>query len=53
MKVSFDEHTGIVDAILAGEAERARGLLRSHIAVQGDRFGDLIASLAGSEQKAL
>lgn len=53
MKVSFGEHTGIVEAILAGEAETARRLLRSHVAVQGDRFGDLIASLAGSEQKAL
>ncbi len=45
MKVSFGEHTRIVEAILAGEAEAARGLLRGHIAVQGDRFGDLIASL--------
>ncbi len=53
MKVSFGEHGGIVEAILAGEAETVRGLLRSHIAVQGDRFGDLIASLAGNGQKAL
>lgn len=51
MKVSFGEHAGIVEAILAGEAETARGLLRSHIAVQGDRFGDLVASLTGSGQK--
>lgn len=53
MNVSFGEHAGIVEAILAGEAETARRLLRSHITVQGDRFGDLIASLAGSDQKAL
>ncbi len=53
MKVSFGEHAGIVEAILAGEAETARGLLRSHIAVQGDRFGDLIASLTGNGQKVL
>ena len=53
MKLSFSEHTGIVEAILAGEAEAARRLLRSHIAVQGDRFGDLVASLAGGDQKTL
>ncbi|MDQ2704616.1 MAG: FCD domain-containing protein, partial [Pseudomonadota bacterium] len=53
MKASFHEHTQVVEAILAGEAETVRGLLRSHIAVQGDRFGDLIASLAAGEQKAL
>lgn len=53
MNVSFGEHAGIVDAILAGEAEAARRLLRSHITVQGDRFGDLIASLADGDQKAL
>jgi DNA-binding GntR family transcriptional regulator len=53
MKVSFGEHAGIVEAILAGEAETARELLRGHIAVQGDRFGDLIASLTNSGQKVL
>jgi DNA-binding GntR family transcriptional regulator len=53
MKVSFGEHTRIVEAILAGEAETARDLLRGHIAVQGDRFGDLIASLTSSGQKLL
>lgn len=53
MKVSYGEHDGIIEAILAGEAEKARGLLRSHIAVQGDRFGDLIASLAGGGQNML
>ena len=53
MKVSYGEHDGIIEAILAGEAEKARGLLRSHIAVQGDRFGDLIASLAGGGQNTL
>ena len=53
MNVSFSEHAGIVEAILAGEAETARELLRGHIAVQGDRFGDLIASLTNNGQKLL
>jgi len=46
MNVSFSEHGEIVDAILSGDADTARTLLRSHIAVQGDRFGDLVANLA-------
>ncbi|PRD42625.1 GntR family transcriptional regulator [Phyllobacterium phragmitis] len=51
MKTSFSEHTGIVEAILAGDAEAARALLRSHIAVQGDRFGDLVSTLAKREAR--
>ena len=51
MKVSLKEHGEIVAAILAGEAEAARALLRGHIAVQGDRFGDLVASLGKREGK--
>ena len=46
MKTSFSEHAGIIDAILSGEADMARTLLRQHIAVQGDRFSDLVATLA-------
>ncbi|WP_048647349.1 GntR family transcriptional regulator [Nitratireductor soli] len=46
MKASFGEHARIVDAILEGNADAARDLLREHVAVQGDRFSDLIANLA-------
>lgn len=46
MKASFKEHDGIVAAILAGDADAARSALRDHIAVQGDRFSDLVAGLA-------
>lgn len=49
MKVSLNEHGEIVAAILAGDAEAARSLLRGHVAVQGDRFGDLIANLGRRE----
>lgn len=51
MKASFAEHAGIVEAILAGDAEAARTRLRGHIAVQGDRFGDLIANLGRQEDR--
>ena len=45
MEVSYREHGEIVDAILAGDGSKARVLLRNHIAVQGERFADLIATL--------
>jgi DNA-binding GntR family transcriptional regulator len=45
MKASLKEHSEIVEAILAGDAEAARSLLRNHIAVQGDRFSDLVSNL--------
>ncbi|MHB0952528.1 MAG: GntR family transcriptional regulator [Allorhizobium sp.] len=51
MNVSFSEHGEIVDAILAGDADTARTLLRNHIAVQGDRFGDLVANLARTKKR--
>lgn len=45
VRTSFDEHEGIVEAILTGNGDRAAQLLREHVTVQGERFGDLIASL--------
>lgn len=45
MKVSLQEHAGIVAAILDGNEDSARRLLRDHIAVQGDRFSDLVANM--------
>src|SRR5699024_1425689 len=45
MNTSFSEHATVVEAIMAGDAEVARQRLRAHVAVQGDRFSDLIASL--------
>ncbi|WP_411033997.1 GntR family transcriptional regulator [Shinella sp. BYT-45] len=43
---SFAEHAGIVEAILAGDAERARTLLRQHVGIQGERFSDLVATMS-------
>jgi DNA-binding GntR family transcriptional regulator len=45
VETSFQEHSGIVEAILAGDPEEARARLRSHVVVQGDRFSDLVASI--------
>ncbi|CUI03035.1 GntR family transcriptional regulator [Massilia antarctica] len=42
---SWDEHDGVVRAILAGDGELAAQLTRSHVMIQGQRFADLMASL--------
>lgn len=45
LTTSLSEHDGILKALLEGDAQDASGLLRNHIAIQGERFGDFIASL--------
>ena len=42
---SYDEHDGIVQALLDGDAELSAERARAHVVVQGQRFADLIASL--------
>lgn len=42
---SLAEHQAVVDAIRAGDADRAGNLLRSHILIQGERFNDFVASV--------
>lgn len=42
---SWDEHDGLVRAILAGDGDLAAQLARSHVMIQGQRFADLMASL--------
>lgn len=46
MNVSFSEHEKIVDAICQGKSEDAAEFLRDHVLIQGERFGDLLASVA-------
>lgn len=46
MDQSMAEHLAIVEAIEAGDAERAATALRGHVAVQGEKFRQLIASFA-------
>ncbi|MBP5858445.1 FCD domain-containing protein [Marivibrio halodurans] len=45
MPQSMAEHREILDAIRAGDATRAERALRAHVAVQGEKFNDLLASL--------
>lgn len=46
VRISFDEHDRIIASICASDGDRAAQLLREHVTVQGERFGDLIASLS-------
>ncbi len=46
VKRSFSEHESIVAAIGAGESAGAAVAMKAHVRVQGERFGDLVASLA-------
>ncbi len=48
---SFSEHSGVVEALIAGDAEAASERLRQHILVQGERFTDLLASIASLRAK--
>ncbi len=42
---SMGEHLEIVSALQCGDAERAANVLRNHVAVQGEKFHQLMASL--------
>ena len=46
LNTSFGEHDAVVQAILAGDPDAASQALRNHVVVQGERFRDLLASLA-------
>ena len=45
MRTSREEHAAIVAAIISGDSDAAAERLRSHVAIQGERFSDLIATL--------
>jgi DNA-binding GntR family transcriptional regulator len=49
---SYDEHDGVVQAILKGDGDSAADLTRSHVMIQGQRFADLMASLPRLSQPA-
>ena len=53
LPTSFHEHEGIVAAIMGGDADLTAQRLREHVVVQGQRFADLIASLADLHRETL
>lgn len=52
MANSFAEHEAVVAALQAGDAAAAANALRRHVSVQGERFGDLVASLQALDHAA-
>ena len=52
VSTSWHEHDAVVEAIVAGDGARTAELLRDHIAIQGERFADLMASLSRLATKA-
>ncbi len=52
MANSYAEHEAVVAALLGGDAGVAAEALRRHVSVQGERFGDLVASLQALEHAA-
>lgn len=50
LRQSMQEHESVVDAIAAGDADRADRLLRAHVAVQGEKFHHLIAHLRAAAE---
>lgn len=45
MKTSLGEHEAIVDALLNGDGTLSASRAYAHVAVQGERFGDLLTSI--------
>ncbi len=50
VRTSFSEHSLIVEALLAADPDLAAERLRQHILIQGERFTDLLASLASARR---
>ena len=48
VSASYSEHDAIVTAILAGDGAEASRAARDHVAVQGERFADLMALMTRS-----
>ena len=49
MTESYAEHTAITNAIIEDDGELAGRLLRGHVSIQGNRFGDWLSSLSAAQ----
>lgn len=52
LKASAGEHQTILDAISAGDPDRAEELMRAHISVQGDALTDILSALPEQVRRA-
>lgn len=48
MVQSLREHKGIADCILKGDSEGAENALNAHVAIQGEKFSDIAATLSAA-----
>ena len=48
MRASIDEHAAVLDAIGAGQADKAEAAMRAHLSLLGEGFTDLVAGLKGN-----
>lgn len=46
---SLEEHRRVLEAIRRGEASEAEAVMKRHVAVQGDNFGDFLAIFGDSD----
>ncbi|MGF1658841.1 MAG: GntR family transcriptional regulator [Rubrimonas sp.] len=53
IEASFAEHETVMEAIARGDETPAAEAMRAHVAVQGERFADLLASLPTSGATAV
>jgi DNA-binding GntR family transcriptional regulator len=51
LQQSMREHREVQDAVAKGDAERAAGALRGHIAIQGENLKDLMANFARHHER--
>jgi DNA-binding GntR family transcriptional regulator len=51
MRSSLAEHEQIVRAICAHDVEASEALLKAHIVIQGERFGDFFAALSAERDR--
>jgi DNA-binding GntR family transcriptional regulator len=47
VKRSLEEHRGIVEAIISGDARGAEACMKDHVRIQGERFLDFVSSVGG------
>lgn len=52
LKVSSAEHDRVLEAILAGDSERAASVMRAHLTIQSALLADIVSALDRSNLKA-
>ena len=51
LRLASEEHKAIVDAIVAGEGDKAHRLLVDHVSLSNELFADLVAALNSADSE--